>query len=416
LWPVDLTASFSQIWIALTVRGVADRENEDEGIRRAARHRAMRVLHVITTLAEGGAEHQLRLLVRRLPHDCEVVTLSRPGAVAAAMRADGTTVHELISRGDYDLSAVRKLRHLIRLGHFDVVHTHLHRACVQGRFAARLAGVPRVVATQYHLGEYVIENRRAAAGVRALYLAGERLGRVTIAVSQAIAGRLRAWGVPQARIVVIPKAIDPAEFRYDPALRAAARARLGIAPDVPVVGGVGPLEPGKRFDRLIRAVGVVPEATLLLVGDGSARAALERLAIIEGVADRVLFAGAVGHAREMLCAMDVFASPSDQETFGLVVLEAMAAGLPVLYTACPPLEELARARAPVEGTHRLSHDPESLPRALRTELLSLAERRGARLPARSAGSRYDAAQLATSVAQLYERIADHSAASPAPGG
>lgn len=376
----------------------------------------MRVLHVITTLAEGGAEHQLRLLVRRLPHDCEVVTLSRPGAVAAAMRADGTTVHELISRGDHDLTAVRKLRQLIRLGHFDVVHTHLYRACAQGRFAARLAGVPRVVATEYHLGECVIEGRHVSAGVRALYLAGERLGRVTIAVSEAIAGRLRAWGVPPARIVVIPKAIDPIEFRYDPALRAAARARLGIAPDVPVVGGVGPLEPGRRFDRLIRAVGEVPEATLLLVGDGPARAALERLAVIEGVADRVMFAGAVGHARELLCAMDVFASPSDHETFGLVVLEALAAGLPVLYAACPPLEELAGARAPVEGAHRLSHDPESLPRGLRTELLSLAGRHGSRLPARSAGSGYDAAQLATSVAQLYERIADHCAASPAHGG
>ena len=218
----------------------------------------MRVLHVITTLAEGGAEHQLRLLVRRLPHDCEVVTLSRPGAVAAAMRADGTTVHELISRGDYDLSAVRRLRRLIRIGHFDLVHTHLYRACVQGRFAARLAGVPRVVATEYHLCEGVIEGRRTSAGVRALYLAGERLGRITIAVSQAIAGRLRDWGVPQARIAVIPKGIDTTEFRYDPALRAAARARLGIAPDVPVVGGVGPLEPGKRFDRLIRAIGEVP--------------------------------------------------------------------------------------------------------------------------------------------------------------
>jgi len=364
----------------------------------------MRVLHVITTLAADGAEHQLRLLVRGLAHDSEVVTLSRPGAVAAALRADGIRVHELTGRGAHDPFALGGLRRLIRLGHFDVVHTHLDRACTQGRVAARLAGVRRVVATEYHLGTGAPGSRRAAGG-RGCYLLGERLGRVTIAVSPAIAGRLRDRGVPPERIVVIPKGIDPAEFGYDPALRAAARARLGIAPDVPVVGGVGRLEPGKRFDRLIRAVAEVPGAALLLVGDGPARPALERLAVIEGVADRVTFAGTVDHAREMLCAMDVFASPSDQETFALVVLEAIAAGLPALYATCPPLEELAGAHAAAAGTHRLSRDPESLPRALRAELFCLAERHGARLPARSADCRYDAARIAATVGRLYEQIA-----------
>lgn len=367
----------------------------------------LKVLHVISSLAESGAGHQLRLLVRGLPYHCEVVTLSRPGAIAATMRADGTTVHELVARSDHDLSVIGKLSRLMRAGHFDVVHTHLYRACVHGRFAARLAGVPHVVATERSLGNGVIEGRPTAAGVRALYLAGERLGQATIAVSEAVAGRLRGLGVPDSRIVVIPKAIDPTEFRYDPALRAAARARLGIAPDVPVVGGVGGLEPAKRFDRLIRAVGKVPGITLLLVGDGSARAALKRLAAIEGVTDRVVFAGAVGHVREMLSAMDVFVSPSDQDAFGLVVLEALAAGLPALYGACPPLDELAAAHTAVSGAGRLSpRDPESLPRALRAELLCLEERRGARLPLRSASSRYDAARLVESVAELYERIAE----------
>ncbi len=359
----------------------------------------MRVLHVINTLAEGGPEHQLRLLVRRLPHDSEVVTLSPPGAVGVALRAHGTTVHELATRGGSDLSSIGQLRRLIRRGRFDLVHTHVYKACVPGRFAARLAGVPHVVATEHHL------DADAAAG--RLYLAGERLGRLTIAASPAIARRLRDWGVPDARVRVIPKAVATDEFRYDPALRAAVRDRLGIAPDAPVIGGVGRLEPGERFDRLIRAVAEVPGATLLLVGDGSARIALEKLAAIEGVTDRVRFAGAVGHTREMLCAMDVFASPCE-ETFGLVVLEAIAAGLPALYARCEPLEELAAARAAVAGVQRLTpHDRESLPRALRAELLCLAERHGTRLPARNAGRRYDADRLADDVGQIYERLGDH---------
>jgi glycosyltransferase involved in cell wall biosynthesis len=371
----------------------------------------MRVLHVISSLAAGGAGHHLRLLVGRLPHECEVVTLSGPmsgsaGAVAAALRAGGTRVHELTARHDHDPSTVGRLRRLIRQGRFDVVHTHLYRGCVQGRLAARLAGVPHVVATAHALDERAVEGRPATAGARALYLASERLGRVTIAMSPVIAGRLRDWGVPDARITTIPDAIDAAEFRYDPALRAATRARLGIPPDTPVIGGVGRLEPGRRFDRLIRAVREVPGAVLVLVGDGPARAALTRLATIEGVAERVVFAGPVGHARAMLSAMDVFASPSEHDGSGLVVLEALAAGLPAVYARCPPLEELAAAGAAVTGAQRLTaHDPESLPRALRAEVLCVRERRGARLPVRSAGSRYDADRLASSVGRIYERIA-----------
>ena len=370
----------------------------------------MRVLHVITGLAAGGAEHQLRLLLRRLPYDCEVVTLSNPGAVATAIRADGTTVHELTMTSNHDLSVVSDLRRLMRSGRFDLVHTHLYRACVHGRVAARLARVPHIVATEHSLGDGVIEGRRTSIGVRALYVASERLGQSTIAVSETVAHRLRAWGVPTGRISVIPNGIDAAEFRYDPMLRAAARARLGIAPDAVVVGGVGRLEPTKRFHRLIRAVREVPGVTLLLVGDGLARAELEQAAARYGVAGRVVFAGAVSHVREMLCAMDIFASPSAQETFGLAVLEALACGLPAMYAACPPLDELAaqagkRGAGAATGAWRLSRDPESITRTLRAELACLAERGGARLPVPAVVARYDVGRLAASVGQLYERIA-----------
>ncbi|WP_250007738.1 glycosyltransferase [Actinoplanes sp. M2I2] len=352
--------------------------------------RMARVLHVISARAGDGAEHQLRLLIRHLPQQSEVVTLSPPGPVLDALRADGTAVHELVSSRDLDLGTILGLRRLARRGGFDVVHCHLFRAGVQGRPAAWLAGIARVVATEYHV----------EAGARAIYRAAERLGQVTVAVSPAVAERLRRWGVPPERVVVIPKGIDPQEFRFDAGLRAAARARLRIPPGTPVIGGLGRLEPRQRFDVLIRAVGEVPGAVLVLVGDGSSRHALERLAAIEGVADRVRFTGPVRHAREMLCAMDVFASPG-RETFGLAVLEAIAAGLPALYAACPPLDGTR-----VDGTRRLTaHDPESLPRGLRAEVLCVAERSGGRLAARSAGDRYDAERVAAEVGELYERAA-----------
>ncbi|BBH71606.1 hypothetical protein ACTI_82910 [Actinoplanes sp. OR16] len=360
----------------------------------------MKVLHVISTRGPGSAGHQVRLLVRRLPHDSEVAVLTPPDADACAGVPGSVPAHRLTASRDWDPGAIRELRALMRAGRYDLVHTHLYRASVLGRIAARLAGVRHVVATEHHLGADAL-----SPGRRALYLAGERLGEVTIAGSPAIAGRLRSWGVPDDRITMIPKAIDAAEFRFDRRLRRVARSRLGVGPGVPLVGGVGRLEPDKRFDLLIRAIAEVPDACLLLVGDGPARPALERLAVIEGVADRVLFAGPVAHTRELLCAMDVFASPAPA-TFGLATLEAIACGLPALYATCLPLEERIISRTPVRGTHRLAaRDRESLPRALRAELLCLAERGGERLPARSVGSRYDAEHLAASVGRLYERIA-----------
>jgi glycosyltransferase involved in cell wall biosynthesis len=360
----------------------------------------MRVLHVITGLGVGGAEHQLRLLLKWLPHECEVVTLTNPGPVADAIRADGTPVHELNMRGNRDLSAVPRLARLMRAGCFDVVHTHLYRACVYGRIAARLAGVQHVVATEHSLGDGLIEGRPTTRAVRSLYLATERLGRTTIAVSDAVARRLRAWGVHRDRIRVVPNGIDAAELRYDPALRAAARARLGIPATARVVGTVGRLVPTKQIDQLTRAMTRVPDATLLVVGDGPERGALERLAGELGLRERVVFAGATPYPREMLSAMDVFAAPSTQETFGMAVLEALAAGLPAVYVTCPPLEELPPDAAP--HARRLPAGELSLVDGLRA---GLARPGGTRLPVPAAVAHYDIARLADVVGLVYEHVA-----------
>ncbi|MEV7326402.1 glycosyltransferase [Streptomyces sp. NPDC093970] len=323
----------------------------------------MRALHVITGLGVGGAEQQLRLLLRHLPVSCDVVTLTNPGAVAEGLAADGVRVVNLDMAGNRDLAALPRLVRFIRQGRYDLVHTHLYRACLYGRIAARLAGVRAVVATEHSLGETQLEGRRLTAGVRALYLAGERLGRSTVAVSPSVAGRLRRWGVPGPRIEVVPNGIDLERFRHDPELRRRTRDRLGIARDAFVVGGVGRLAPGKRFDVLIRALlELPPDCVLLLVGGGPQEGPLRRAAEQYGVAARVVFAGerpylsadpADPDLPALASAMDVLASPCAEEAFGLAVVEALAAGLPVLYSSCPAVEDLPPGAAPaarrVEG-------------------------------------------------------------------
>ncbi|WP_406321612.1 glycosyltransferase [Streptomyces sp. NBC_00519] len=317
----------------------------------------MRALHVITGLGVGGAEQQLRLLLRHLPAQCDVVALTNPGPVAAGLTADGVRVTHLGMGGNRDLGALPRLTGLIRAGGYDVVHTHLYRACLYGRIAARLAGVRAVVATEHSIGETRLEGRPLTAGVRALYLAGERLGRATVAVSPAVAERLRHWGVPGPRIRVIPNGIDAHRFRFDEVGRKEARNHYGLPEDAYVVGGVGRLAPGKRFDLLLRALSRLPgDVRLLLVGGGPEEAALRQTARGLGIADRVVLTGERPYLPEagdaapglvdLLSAMDVLVSPSAEEAFGLAVVEALAAGLPVLYASCPAIEDLPPDAAP----------------------------------------------------------------------
>ncbi|MBG0821012.1 glycosyltransferase [Planomonospora sp. ID91781] len=357
-----------------------------------------RVLHVITGLAAGGAEQQLRTLLPHLDAECEVVALTNPGVVAEAVADTGVPVHCLGMRGNRDLRAVRRLARLMRAGRYDVVHTHLYRACVYGRLAARLADVPAIVSTEHSLGEDRVEGRRATRGVRALYRISEALGDVTVAVSGTVADRLARWGVPRSRIEVIPNGIDSQAFHYDPYLRHEARARLGIPPDAHVVGGVGRLEPGKRFDVLLEALAGLDGSVLLLVGEGSARGALTERARALGIAERVVFTGESTEVPALLSAMDVLAAPSVEETFGLAAVEGLAAGLPVLYSVCPALEELPPDAAP--GARRVPPDP----RRLRARLRTLAAAGPVRLPPPRAVSHYDIRRHAARTEALYERL------------
>ncbi|HET9382127.1 MAG TPA: glycosyltransferase [Streptomyces sp.] len=333
----------------------------------------MRALHVITGLGVGGAEQQLRLLLRHLPVECDVVTLTDPGPVAAGLSDDGVRVTHLGMSDNRDLSVLPRLVRLIRSGRYDLVHTHLYRACLYGRVAARAAGVRAVVATEHSLGDTQMEGRPLSAGVRALYLAGERLGRTTVAVSPTVAARLARWGVPAPRITVVPNGVDLDRFRFNPAVRQRTRRRLGLPPDAYVVGGIGRLTAGKRFDTAVRALALLPpDCWLLLVGGGPEENALRRAAHRAGVADRVLLTGERPVVPEsprrpalpaLACAMDVLVSPSPEEAFGLAVVEALTAGLPVLYASCPALEDLPPRTAPADA-RRVTGGPAAFARAL----------------------------------------------------
>lgn len=359
----------------------------------------MKVLHIITGLGIGGADQQLRLLMRHLDAECEVITLTEDGPLADEIRAEGVPVTRLRMEGNRDLRALPRLAALIRAGRYDIVHTHLYRACVYGRIAARLAGVRTVLATEHTLGVTRIDGRPLGFGARALYRTSERLGHGTFAVSDPVAHRLEALGLPAARVHVAPNGVDSARFRFDPDARARTRSRLGIPKEAYVAGGVGRQVQGQHFDLLIRAVAETAGMYLVLSGDGPERVPLLRLVHALGVQDRVKLTDsvAVPGAAPLMSAMDLFVSPSTEEAFGLPVVEALASGLPALYVSCPAVEDLPPEHAP--GARRV--EPVGLVTALREAHLAGPRR----LPVPAAVEQYDIARTAEHIQTLYTRIA-----------
>jgi glycosyltransferase involved in cell wall biosynthesis len=279
------------------------------------------------------------------------------------------------------------------------VHAHLYRSQIYGRPAAWLAATPVIVSTEHSIGETHLERRPMTPGVRALYLGTEFLSDITVAVSPAVRDRLLKWGVRDRRMTVIPNGVDTQRVAFDEHARDRVRAEFGIGAGVYLIGVLGRLDPNKQFGMVIEAAApLLSDAVkLLIVGKGNERAHLEQVARDRGVTGQVIFAGERHDVAAMLSAMDLFVASSKQETFGLSVLEGLANGLPVLYTACPALDGLAVTRA--------GQVPQAAAGIRAAMAAELAEGRRPRIGEPAVEKEYSIEAVTARLDDLYERLA-----------
>ncbi len=300
---------------------------------------AVTVLHVIDTLGFGGAERFLAGLVQHLDRDRfrpVVAWLSKAGPFAQRLEEAGIEVVGIHARGHRDAKALITLVRLMRELKVDVVNTHLFVDGFYGRLAALWAGVPARVVTQQNA--YDDPRRRLPAwqiwANRALAPFTQRF----VAVSQATKEYLhRVEWVPEHKIHVIPNAITPPPPVPEEAVRAlrgmwAAREGAG-----PLVGTVARLEPQKGLDVLVDAMTQVrehlPDVRCVIVGAGALREALAARIRDRGLEGTVRLVGTREDIPVVLASLDVFVLPSRFEGLSLALLEAMAAGRPVVATA-----------------------------------------------------------------------------------
>jgi glycosyltransferase involved in cell wall biosynthesis len=362
------------------------------------------VLQYVDSDVFGGSERVLLQLLRGLDRSRWHPVLLHHAASGLARlldeaRAAGVPVRTAPRVTDANL--LFRLPALVRAVSLDrpaVFHAHLNwpLACKFGLAAAAVRRVPAIVAT-VHLVPDDLMNRNVRAQVRAVGATVHRY----LAVANHVRDRLAALGLPGRKLRVVRNGIDTAEL-----LRPAnpeLRIRLSGAPQRPVILTVARLARQKGIDVLLSAASQVPDAVFLIAGEGPERTALEGRAAALGLGNSVRFLGAAHNVPDLLAACDVFVLPSLAEGLPLSVLEAMAAGKPIVATRIAGTDE-----AVADGTTGVlvpPRDPDALAMAIRS-LLADPDRasRLARAGQERVQSEFPVGRTVAAVAAQYEEV------------
>jgi len=292
------------------------------------------ILYFITELNIGGAEKIVAQMAAHLSKDrynTLVSCLYDPGLVAAEIVKTGIQVVDLRTRGKWDVRAAYQLFLLLRRENIQILHSHLFHANLLGRIAGKMARVPIIISTRHNVaiggkGRELI-NRWTTGW-----------SDVTIAVSEQVREAEMRWtGLDPGRLVTIYNGIDTERFRnLDPKEANVFRHEFQIDQDAPLIGVIARFHRQKGHPILIEASSSIldrfPNAKILLVGGGDTRAAIEEEVQKLGLSESILLTGIRQDIPCILSALDLFVLPSLWEGMPIVILEAMAAGLPVVAT------------------------------------------------------------------------------------
>lgn len=239
------------------------------------------------------------------------------------------------------LAVVKQLKRFLQEHHYDAVHINIGSffpvlCCA---FAAKKAGVKQIITHSHSAGIYSRRKRFFANIFKPLlpHYATDLCACSELAALNLYPEKL----VREGKIRIIRNAVDAERFRYDPEQRQQIRAQLGLGSE-PVVGHVGRFVEVKNHKFLLAVFRElkksVPDAKLLLVGDGELLPKMQKTAAEMGIADSVIFAGRQMNVPLYYQAMDLFVLPSTVEGLGIVAIEAQIAGLPSFVSAVVPHE------------------------------------------------------------------------------
>jgi glycosyltransferase involved in cell wall biosynthesis len=288
-----------------------------------------RVLQVVLSLNPGGTERLVVEIIRRSqPVAMAVCCLDETGAWGEALQGEGVNVETLGRRAGFHPALGHRVANAAACHRANVIHCHQYSPFVYSSIARLWRPSVKIVFTEHgRLSDAPPSAKRKMAN-RLLAWAPHQV----FAVSADLKRHIVAEGFPDQRVEVLYNGIDIGPLP-DADARRRMRESLNLPPGTLVVGTIARLDPVKDLGTLIKAVALannrVP-AILLVVGDGTEREQLERVA--GDAPAQVRFLGHRDDAREVLAGCDVYANSSISEGISLTILEAMAAGLPIVAT------------------------------------------------------------------------------------
>lgn len=363
----------------------------------------LRVAHALAPAAVGGLESVVRTLsAAQAGAGLEVEVLlivgdeGAPPALTTSLRSAGVRVHELRLGGRAYLREFRAVQGWLREHRPEVLHTHGYRVDVIAGRAARGIAIP-TVSTLHGFTGGDWKNRC----YERIQLHTLRKANAVVAVSRPIHQRLLTIGFAPERVHLIPNAFAAAGTVRS---RDAARAELGLPAGARVIGWVGRLSREKGADVLLDALARISDSgvTVGVVGDGACRSELEAHASRLGVGQRVRWLGLVPDAGALVTAFDLFVLSSRTEGTPIALLEAMAAGIPVVATAVGGVPDVVTAR---EAILVPAEDPEALARGIEQAFADPAEAAvRATAAARRLASNYGVGPWVSRHTELYSSI------------
>lgn len=318
----------------------------------------MKILHVDTGRELGGGQKQVLHLARGLVERGTATKLVLPPGSELARRAGerGIPVEPLRMRGEWDILAAMRIARLFLHGGFDLLHLHTARAHTLGFVAAGFASIPAILVSRREL------SRPKPLLIQRLKYGSQRIR--YLAISEAVRSDLIRVGARPEQITLVRSGIDlEARPRGN---GEALRRVLGIDPGATLIGSAGRLEENKGFSDLIRAFSLLRRdpvpLKLVIAGEGSRKAALADEARSLGLQNEVVLPGFLEDMPGFLDSLAVYVQPSHREPLGTALLEAMAAGIPVIATESGGIPEYLESGK--DGLLVPPRDPGELSRAI----------------------------------------------------
>ncbi|MCE5306582.1 MAG: glycosyltransferase [Acidobacteriales bacterium] len=361
------------------------------------------VLEVLASLRRAGAERvavSLACGLERTRFKPAVVSLydAFPGGFEAELEAHGVPVFHLGKRRGFDPRMWTRLARVIREVRPSIIHTHSYvlRYVMPAWMLARRG---RVVHTVHNLA-----GREVELAGRMVHRVAFRAGAVPVAISDEVARSFReTYGRDPGAVIYNGTEV---ENGFQPGARDSWRRAQGFRSADLLIVSLARFEAQKNPQGLIRAFARalprLPSGYLVMAGEGTLLTECRELASSLGISERIRFLGLCQDVAELLSACDIFALASDWEGVPVAVIEAMAAGLPVVATAVGGVSELVEEG--VTGVLAPPRDVEAVSKAI-VELASNPERlRQMSVQARKRAHRFDSAVMIESYARLFERL------------